>query len=357
MNGVSNANRALLGTLLVVVLVGAGCGPTMDWSPDGRYVVATDTRYGQTILSVRDVRTGAASIVPHSTGTGSVAWSPDGRWIAFERTGVSQGLYLYHLRTKRTVQLVRQVQGPIIWREDSTRFLAFRDARHMVCLTVPDAYPVWEAELPEDAGGARSGVWIPDTDIVALLCGGDIWLIEGAEPVRITTTGDVIGMALRPGGRDLIWARQGPNARFILLTIYRASLKHRSAQRLDTRARIPGVNSDPSNAPIAAEAVVFSPDGKRMAVLCSYRKGARRKELRLFCMTLTGAEARLVAVLGVTDAHEFNTAYTAPAVFSRDGKYLAFWRVEGRSVRLMISRADGTETRGLGAAFLAATRR
>lgn len=327
--------------LVGFALLISGCGG-MDWSPDGtKIVTAWQSGADHTVLGVVDLRTGVSRALPGSGDAMNPRWSPDGRWIAFNRwVGGSPIAHVHDLLTGKTAAMGVRDCSTFVWREDSARLLVCTNEAAL-CYAIPDLAPTWEAKLPPQTSAVVTGAWIPDTDAVALLASNDLWLIEGAEVSRLTTTGDVLGFGIRPGAKELIWARASRNPRYILLSLYAMPIKERSARRLPMPYRVAEINPSP-RAPITAVGPVsFSPDGRHMAVTCVYVPAGRKKgteSARVFVMDLNGRNARLPYPEKLGQP----LLPVGPTSFSPDARRLSLTIGTQETARLWVCNADGT---------------
>jgi hypothetical protein len=104
---------------------------------------------------------------------------------------------------------------------------------------------------------------------------GDIFRFDGGNLLRLTTTGDVIGMGLREGGSEMIWARQISDSGQIRLFVM--GLTQRSVRALPFPLSPPelllgkGLGHD--------HLVQFSPDGQRLAFVSVASEAATRDRL------------------------------------------------------------------------------
>ena len=366
--------RRLLFAQAIAALATVGCGAVscgvMDWSPDRRYVVTVwPSAAGPTVLRLVDVETGRGRVIAGSSDAVSPLWSPDQSALVFAKARGGNGPDVYiHDPASASTRLLRANALPVVWREDSARLLTVGPESHAVCLTMPDGHPTWEARLPADVSGTIEGSWVPDTDQVVLRIGGDLWLIEGAEPVKLTTTADVLGFALRGGGKEVIWARKSHDSRYILLSLYALPLKQRGSRRLPFPHRVAQISPSPRSGLSAIGDVVFAPNGERMVVSCRFDVGGKTA-VRWYSMASDGSDARLLTrtdlgntprrpsrakdlgealVTAMGEAWPLVVAQGLSPRFSHDGRRLALL-VEGRKGRneasLVVCNADRTGCR------------
>ncbi len=335
--------RVLQALVVVALLAVMGCGETiLDWSPDGSRVVVQWPRDSQTtVLRVVNVTTGAFRTLPGSSDAGVPAWSPDGRFIAFARHSAHSRptVCLYDVEAGSTQELLKDAHGPLVWREDSARLLAFRsDPDRAVSLTVPDGYLTWEAQLPgsvlEDNAGCA---WVPNTDNIIVNVGNDLWIIEGAEATRLTTTGDVIGMRLSTDGARLTWARTCKASDLAPFTLYSMSLKERSGQRLPLPLPMGRICTHRNKERPDTFPVVIDPNSRRLVVGLKWT-GRRTFHAHLVAMRLDGSDQRAVATIGPDE-------FAISPSFSPAGRRLAFIVGSKNRIRLVVANADGTGCR------------
>ncbi|HVT98009.1 MAG TPA: winged helix-turn-helix domain-containing protein [Acidobacteriaceae bacterium] len=85
------------------------------WSPDGNSLVYVDTSHGDdnTLIQIRNLRSGDVTSIPGSRGFWSPRMSPDGRWIAALSNNIRK-LLLFDSHT-RTWKEVATADGIIVW--------------------------------------------------------------------------------------------------------------------------------------------------------------------------------------------------------------------------------------------------
>lgn len=363
---------------LVVCTAVAVCGCShadVSFSPDGkRLAFASGTG-----LVIVPAGGGAAWRVDHD-GCQAPSWAPNGQWLAYyafrgKATGKSvewRGRTVVRdLARGRSTDLPGDVIPPYAWREDSKRLAAFCTHGQQYELVEYDAdapSEVLRALLPV-LGSPDAAVWLPDTDDVAVLgassTGADVFLVEAGEALKVTSSGDVIGLGLTADRRKLIWARHSRNAGYILMTVYTLDRKMRSAERAHVQTRVSLINPDPRRGPKRVERVVFSPDGDHIAVIVRYdmadtakaapgavrsAAGAQAKKpvakvppvkhrTRLVCYTmrLDGSEARYRCATRLAE----DDASVMSAAWSADGSRLAVGRVELGVSSVWVFRTEG----------------
>jgi Tol biopolymer transport system component len=288
------------------------------------------------------------------------SWSPDGKFIAYVQQSQEkvQSLIVYNTVTNRTRKLGDRYNPGYAWREDTRRIAALRttpsNKTELVVFTLPDFAVTQRVTLPVESAFM---VWLPGTDDLALIGGkkgsdkSDVYIEESGEVKKVTTTGDVLGLALSSDGKKLLWARKSPNLKYILLSIYSFDLKNRDVVRLPFPNQVPGINPNPHQAPDSVDFVSFSPDSTRLAVSTSWKSGPDAKSgssryRTLFSVKMDGSEARAVRKNLVTKEA---TGWMTPA-WSRDGKQLAVLSDEGKgkfASVLAVYNADGSGGRRL----------
>lgn len=333
------------------------------FSPDGKRVAYATSR-GLKIVPAA----GGASHRLSGDDCNYPSWSPDGRRLAFYVSGrESHGRSVVYVgrtevwdsATGRTAATPRNVQPPYAWREDGKRLAALASRGKAFDFVEYDAdgmAEVMRCTLPITPP-VGSMVWLPDTDDVAMLGategGPDVYLVEAGQPLRVTRTGDVIGLGLTADHRKLIWARHSRNAGYILMSVYTLDRKMRSAERAPVPVRVKLINPSPRHAPSEVERVEFSPDGERMAVIARYdlpvapataprmyrrasaaakaaaakaaaAKARQRSRLVCYTMRMDGTGARYVCSTRPAESG----AAALSAAWSADGRRLAVGRSE-----------------------------
>lgn len=326
----------------------------LDFSPDGRQLVfqwMTESQPGLALINTDG--TGFATL-PDSAFGRWPKWSPDGNHILFDAgpEGSFQ-LKVYNVTTQTTRALAENVSGPFAWREDS-RWLAgyttLDDGRSaLVTYSLSEAGVTQRVPLPFDRFGITRTVWLPQTNDVALSVqtekGQNLYTIESGEIKQITTSDDVISMALSGDGRRLRWARKSKNPKYILLSLYAYDLRRRSVVRLPFPERVPALNPDPRRAPESVDYVAFSPDGARLALLATFsdppgKTGQPPRKHRVcYSIRMDGTGARLVRRV----PYDPTLGDPLMPAWSRDSRRLAVLDTSGgQPTALALYNADGS---------------
>ena len=313
----------------------------LDFSPDGKSV-AVLTASG---IAITPVDGGPLERIPDSGAGAMPLWSPDGRRILFGREeGESRDLMVYETQSRATRKIGSGLGFPYAWREDGRRIAAAARPQ-------PNTHEIVWYDLAENGVAQRTTVslapglmvWLPDTDDIAYLSGSsnksDLYTVESGEEKRITTTGDLLGFALAPSRKELIWARRGANLKYQLLSLYRYDLKSRSVTRVNFPMRVGLINPDPRRAPDSISYAAFSPSGDRIAVLTGFvtRQGSEERHYSaVYAMKLDGSEARLVR-----KSSGRSTPDVLWPVWSRDGSRLGIYDLQDKQIVAAVFDAAG----------------
>jgi Tol biopolymer transport system component len=258
--------KGLFAAILLLGLPLSSVG-AQDASPDGASVALPWKGFAQTL----NLQTGGLTTVPRGDGATQTLWSPNGRFLLFTSGRGETSLRLFDTTTGSTRVLGANLTFPAGWREDSNRITLFHlpptGKKELIQYGVAEKGIALRLDATVLPNTSVQMVWLPATDNVAFVgADGNIYTMEEGEFKKITTSGDVIGLALSGDKKSLVWARRGPNPKYILVTFYSYDLSSRSVRRLEFPGNIPGVNPDPSHAPLSIESASLSPNGLLVAL-------------------------------------------------------------------------------------------
>lgn len=327
----------------------------MDFSPDGQHLAYIWAATPSAALTVMRADGSAPQVVPDGSGAAAPTWSPDGAELLFA-SGRAQGRASLYNMAKGTTRDLRPLLGPpFAWREDGKRVAGFRPLAsggvEIVWYLMADEGTTFQLPLTFQPVSAGPLVWLPNTDDAAMLgqsaTGVDVYTVEAGQIHQITTSSDVLGMALSSDRSALVWARKSPNTRYILMSVYRFGLKSRSSERLPFPDRVKALNPDPHHAPRSVDRVTFSPDGSRVLIwVTEDAKPAGNVAEALYTVTMDGRSAKLLAKSAPRPAAG-NSAQAAPAYvleacWSKDGSKIAVMQGVPGAETLSLFAADGS---------------
>lgn len=326
----------------------------VDFSPDGRHIAYEWSG----VLSVTALNGGPTEAVPGSERVEYARWSPTGRQLAFfTKSGARTELKLYNPATKKTRGVGGNLRPPFAWREDGNRFACLHDLENggseIVWYNLAENGVSFRVALPYSVGFDAPMVWLPNTDDLAFVASDrNVYTVEAGEFKKVTTSSDVLGMSLYAGGKKLVWARRGPNLRYILLTVYAYDLTARNVVRLGFPNRVAALNPDPRTAPESVDRVDFAPNGAHMLFYTAL-PGAKGRSAALYTVSMDGrtarqlqraplpagadAAARTWSLGGVPE-----TGDSLAAAWSRDGHAIAVRAILSGNQKLFTTAADGT---------------
>lgn len=334
----------------------AGCAG-VDYSPDGQRLAVTWPLGTDLRLAVIGVD-GTGFKYISAVDSMIPAWAPDNRRIAFAN---EEGLWVADTETGRSSMILPEAGPFVAWSEDGGKLATFAPS--------PDGEgPIQVVWYDFEARGItlRSAVqgltdvgsimpdlvWIPRTSGLAFVANfqedsetlderSDVYLMEAGETKRITTTGDVVGLALEPGGKRLVWARRSKNPKYILFTLYAYDLVNRSVERLEFTDRVAGINPNPRTGPDEVQWVSFSPTLGNMLVWTG-SKDPKGEDL-VYVVDRVGKDSAVVGRATSDDKVE-STVHLA---WSPDGLQMAGLLFTGSGARLETRNNDGTGARTL----------
>jgi len=290
----------------------------IDFSPDGKQISFSSVAGLNAIFAEGGV------VRPLGGGQGGTwsHWAPDGRSILFA-VGVNgrSTLKVYNADKNTSSAIGADMDRPTAWREDGRKFAAthIKPDNHAEIIQ----YSLLDSgiSLRTDVDVMPSGdqmVWLPSSDDVAYLgVDGNIYTVEAGEAHKITTSYDVLGLALSADGKSLIWARHGPNLKYILFSVYSYDLQQRSAVRIPYAERFDTINPNTKIAPNTIEKVIFSSDANHALVFVTVAdsKDANTTWNEVHLVKSDGTGGKLIA--------RMKGNASPSAAFSKDGKMLA----------------------------------
>lgn len=301
----------------------------VDFAPDGEHLVLMH----ESVLSIMSPSDHTPHSIPDSQGGYAPRYSPDGKYIVFgaDNNGVAV-VKLYNVARDQTRQIIDKGLPPFEWRGDSDVFVATRkgdDGKLMLLRYHPTVSDLSGTDpLPVTRIGEHRFVWLANTDDVAFIGEDDnVYLDEAGQSVRLTSTGDVTGLALSTDGKHLNWTVRNPNARAQLLTLYTMLITSRTVTKLAFPAQPLGRLQRQVK---AVEQVVFSPDHEHFAMLVTFaertaaKPGAQETLQAIYTSRLDGREFRRVA----QDRYAGDPKIRA-MIWSRGGQLLAIATREG----------------------------
>ena len=328
----------------------------MDFSPDGKSIAFVWWGVTEAPLSIVRVDGSPVAVVPQGAGATAPRWSPDGGQVLFAAGDAPGRARLYHVASGKTQDLPTLIGPPFAWREDAKRIAGLRALAsggvEIVWYLMADGGTTFRVPLTFQPVSGGPLIWLPNTDDAAMLgqtaTGVDVYTVEAGQIHQITTSSDVLGLALSGDRSALVWARKSPNTRYILMSVYRFGLTSRSATRLPFPDRVKGLNPDPHHAPRSVDWVEFSPDGTRLLVWVTQdAKPAGTVVQALYVVTMDGRTTKLLAKspphpLAAPGNTQPPSAYVLDACWSGDGGKIAVMQGAPGSETLSVFGADGS---------------
>jgi Tol biopolymer transport system component len=302
------------------------------WSKDGRYLAYATDQSGSMNLWVLDMTGGRSVEVTSGPEDDSRPdWSPDGQSIVFLRGTKSCHIFIADPETREKTQLTSgQVcdYDPMISMDG--KWVAFIREKVGAARTSPvlawasvEGGPVHEVDLKGLTFNASGGVaWSPNADELAFAADDgsgnvDIYRAkrEGGAPARVTVTpgtdvipfwspdGRTIGYTRAAGGETQVWAIPSGG----------------------------GVPSKVSLEDSVNQLSCFSPEGQRVAYMTVRSDGAYDLKVSDLGQQKPGRPIY----------HSEKGVY--PLGWSKDGKYVAAWKMGSDESSILAVAADGTE--------------
>lgn len=328
----------LLGTALT------GCAG-VDYSPDGTKLAFTWILSEKKALAVINVD-GTEFKYVSSIDVHRPKWAPDNRRIA---CGNEDGMSVLDTVTGRASLVVPKSAKDAVWSEDGRKLATLAPGQggpetsevvwyDFEAKAVTLRSPVNGLTSPYDA---TQLVWVPRTSGLAFIGrvgdATDVFLMESGETKRVTSTGDVVGLALEPGGKKLVWARKSRNPKYILLTLYAFDLVQRSAQRLAFPERVPGINPGPRSGPDKLYSVIFSPTLEHLLI---WTQTGEQGPVVGHTVNRAGTHSSVVGQITKDQA-------TVDVAWSPDGNQMTSLLYSETSIGLETRNADGSAPRTL----------
>jgi len=329
--------------VVAAMVILSGCYTGVSFSPDSKRLVVADHKG----LHVMNADGSGARTLPNSDGGEQPSWSPDGRWIAFANNPIAYNgekqrfeTWIYDNRTGKSRKITDEFGAPYSWREDGARLAGIRpgEGKRKAQLYVcdPDGGDVVRVmELPSaNAGGP---LWVPHTDMLVVQVDDarNLYLVDGPECRRITTTGGILGAGLSADGSKLYWVRQPSNTAINGWQVYRYDL----AKMVATRLPFPSTTPFPAPLPgFHADymAVDIGPGARKMIVSMLLentppdRPNSRGKSYVVSSvMTMDGKEAHVIRTGGTAAKRMMRrtTGDLFETYWSPDGKHIALQEI------------------------------
>ncbi|MBI5707563.1 MAG: PD40 domain-containing protein [Armatimonadetes bacterium] len=335
--------------LSVLVAVGlnlAGCG-YVAFSPDGKSLAFSWRKGKADEIAMIDLESGKFTDLPNSGEATYLQFASSGQRIAYQ--SLEGELMLYDLRAGRVTKVADSAEL-FTWAEEDRRLVAFErrldENYDCVWFDVPTRRESARLNLPEGVKPTLPPVAIGYNGSIGIVGDKDgkaeVYIAEFGKVSKLTTTGDVVGLAASRDGREIIWARRSRNAKYILLSLYRYDMQMRSVRKMDFPEHVSALNPGARSRIKEVVAVVFSPDWNRMIVAARFEPAKKGASLiqRLFSVSIDGRQAREIA------SDRGGKDYNMPA-FSWDSRKIAMLSMGDEFSKVILSDADGSNRRVL----------
>lgn len=280
-------------------------------------------------------------------------WSPNDRYMTYLS---GSALILKDMNTQKNREVDANVISPVVWAPDSGSYSYIHKeaAGQLIVRTKnPEGGDITHAQLPFhqlSSPSTQAIAWVPHTDNVVINAGdngkNDLYLIDSAQPVKLTSTGDVLGFVVSADGSTIRWARRSSNTHYILMQLYDMDIAKRTITKLTIPDAIPLVNPKPRSAVDSVFSVSFSPDMNNIAFVTLGGPGAGRNGAALYVSDIEMKNVKLVGrgqKKSDSQADSIWTGLTFPAMtpaFSPESKRLAAVRSDGRTNSILVYDVD-----------------
>lgn len=185
-----------------------------SWSPDGKRIVFSSSRWGQPELAVMSAEGGEVTRLTWDQMINvRPAWSPRGDWIAYvSYRGGSADLWAYHLESGESLRLTyNSIQDTTpAWSPGGER-LVYKSRHYWgTCLALVDLKnPGHQVIFARDYPEAHDPVFSPDGRFVLFSNPAGLWRVELVDGVPAAPVPQEVGAppwARVPDYRDLDWS-------------------------------------------------------------------------------------------------------------------------------------------------------
>lgn len=320
----------------------SGCAG-VAFSPDGQTIAFTWPLGKETHVALVGIDGAGFRYIAGTKGVDPVAWSSDGRRLlaASYNEGREGGPLLSVGIESGRVQTVSLRAAPVAaWTDSPNRIVYYEKGSEGVksgfvwydLSTKKETHRVAvTASEPDRSHGCQ---WLAASDGVAFV-GEDrnVYAILRGEVIRVTSTGDVVGMRADATGRSLSWARRSRNPRYILLSLYSFRLSDRTVRKLPFPDRVASINPGPRSGPTEVEHVAFAPSLREFAILTKEQSGQAPAVHSVFRVDIEGRSGSLLG--------RYVEKERMPAAFAwspSEGR-IAILEAQESSMRLMLMEA------------------
>lgn len=295
----------VLARLAALLLLADGLGgcTSIAFSPDGKTIAFPWIDGKNSYVAVVGVDGSGFKFIPGTQDSEPLAWSPGGDRLLVQRQVKGQGgrdLVLVNLTAERSRKLASNSISTAIWTDTSNRIIFGQmDDEGLVDLVWFDLTTGRETQrVPLRTKDVQDGHpihWLRAYDGVAFL-GSDqnAYVVLRGEVQKITSTGDLVGLAADRTGKKLIWARASRNPRYILLSLYQCDLTNRTVKKLDFPNRVENINPKPRSGPTGVGYVRFSPQLDEFVLITEEEKEGADDVYSVFRVDITGQRSVLL---------------------------------------------------------------